>query len=402
MHALISGASVAGPVLAHFLTRSGWRVTVVERAADPRAGDGGHAVDLFGPAVDVIERMGLLDRARAERTRNDTITLLRDGREPITLATADLAAGISGRHIEIMRGTLAGMLYEATRDHADYRFGTVIDHLDGTTARLSDGTTVTADLVVGADGLHSGVRSLAFGPERDYRRFLGAYLAVYTVPDVLGTGPTVAAFTAPGLAATVYPVGPGRSRALFLARTAEEIRHDRRDDAARKKVLRWLTGDRLGPRAGKVLAHLDEADDFYLDDVSQIRMDSWTRGRVTLVGDAGYGPGPAVGGGTSLAAAGACVLAAELAGAGPGDIEGALRRYETALAGPVAHSRRIGPSILNSIVPRSRSQVWFTAQVMRALPRLPEPVRRRLTAFGGGPAAMLGGLTLPGPGTTRS
>ncbi|GIE95712.1 FAD-dependent monooxygenase [Paractinoplanes rishiriensis] len=391
MHALISGASVAGPVLAYWLNRYGWRVTVVERAADMRAGDGGHAVDLFGPAVEVIARMGLADRVRAARTRNDSITLLRPGGRPITVATADLVGGIADQHVEIMRGTLAGLLYEATRDDVDYRFGTVIERLDGTSALLSDGRTVDADLVVGADGLHSGVRELAFGPERDYRHFLGAYLAVYTVPDVLQTGPTVAAFTAPGLAATVYPtLVPGLSRALFLARTPDEIPHDRRDPAAQRKVLRQLVGTSLGPRVSAVLDHLDAADDFYLDDISQIRMDSWSRAGITLVGDAGYGPGPAVGGGTSLAAAGAYVLASELRNG----IDGALARYEAVLAEPVRHSRRIGPTILNAIVPRTAAQVWLSAQAMRLLPRLPGPVRNRVLSFGGGPAAMLDGLVL--------
>ncbi|WP_433824680.1 FAD-dependent monooxygenase [Actinoplanes sp. CA-015351] len=387
MHALISGASVAGPVLAHFLSRRGWRVTVVERAADLRAGDGGHAVDLFGPAVEVIERMGLLAEVEAARTRNDTITLLRYGKKPITVETADLAAGISARHVEIMRGTLAGLLHDRTRKDVDYRFGTVITEIHGTVAVLSDGDVISADLIVGADGLHSGVRRLAFGPEERFRHFLGAYLAVYTLPDVLGTGPTVAAFTAPGVAATVYPtLTPGLSRALFLTRTTEEIPRTR-------DAIRHLIGDRLGPQVSQVLAHLDAAGDLYFDDISQIRMDSWSRGRITLVGDAGYGPGPAVGGGTSLAASGAYVLASEIA-ASPDDVPGALRRYESTMAGPVRHSRKIGPSVLASIVPRSRAQVWVTAQVMRLLPRLPQPARAGLTSFGGGPAAMLDGLTL--------
>jgi 2-polyprenyl-6-methoxyphenol hydroxylase-like FAD-dependent oxidoreductase len=386
MHALISGASVAGPVLAFWLRRAGWQVTVVERAASMRAGDGGHAVDLFGPAVEVVERMGLLDQVQAARTANDTITLFRTrGRPPVTVRTADLVTGISGRHVEIMRGVLAGLLHDATKDEVDYRFGTVIQDLDGGAARLSDGSTVTADLVAGADGLHSGVRALAFGPEGKFRHFLGAYLAVYTLPDVLGAGPTVAAFSAPGRAATVYPTAePGRSRALFLVRTPTEVTRD-------KASFRALLGDHLP--LGKVLDHLDDAGDFYFDDISQIRMDSWSRGPVTLVGDAGYGPGPAVGGGTSLAVAGAYVLAAEL-GAGR-DVPAALARYEAALAGPVAHGRRIGPSVLSAIVPRSRAQVWLTPQVMRLLPHLPRPLRARLTSFGGGPAHMLDGLELP-------
>ncbi|MEU4164972.1 FAD-dependent monooxygenase [Actinoplanes sp. NPDC026670] len=265
----------------------------------------------------------------------------------------------------------------------------VVERLDGTTAQLSGGATVEADLVVGADGLHSGVRALAFGPERNYRRFLGAYLAVYTLPDVLGTGPTVAAFTAPGLAATVYPtLTSGLSRALFLVRTAEEF------DNRGPDLLADLVGDRLGPRVGAVLGHAAAARDFYLDDISQIRMDSWSRGAVTLAGDAGYGPGPAVGGGTSLAAAGAFVLADELRDVTVGEIPQALQRYGERLAGPVRHSRDVGPKVLDAIVPRSPAQIWATAQVMRLLPRLPAPARRRLTSFGGGATKMLDGLEL--------
>ncbi|MEV6302025.1 FAD-dependent monooxygenase [Actinoplanes sp. NPDC051861] len=384
MRALISGASIAGPVLAYWLRRHGWQVTVVERAATVRAGDGGHAVDLFGPAVEVVDRMGLGEKVRAARTRNDTITLFRTTGRPITLAAEHLAAGVSDRHVEIMRGTLAGLLHEATRDDVDYRFGTVIDHLDGTTATLSDGSTLTADLVVGADGLHSGVRRLVFGPEQRFRHFLGAYLAVYTLPDVLHTGPTVAAFTAPGRAATVYPTEtPGLSRALFLVRTPHELPHGQVRDLIRRP---------FHPHLEPVLAHLGAATDFYLDDISQIKMDSWTHGPVTLVGDAGYGPGPAVGGGTSLATAGAYVLATEL-GSGSG-LAAALARYESAMRGPVHHGHRIGPAVLNAIVPRTRAQIWLSAQAMRLLPHLPPGLRARLTSFGGGPAAMLDSLHL--------
>ncbi|WP_203903849.1 FAD-dependent monooxygenase [Virgisporangium aliadipatigenens] len=388
MHALISGASVAGPVLAHWLRRHGWRVTVVERTATARVGDGGHAVDLFGPAVDVIQRMGLLERVTAASTRNDSMSLYRPGGgKPVRLATSELVAGVADKHVEIMRGELAGIVHEATRDDVDYRFGTMISALDGTTATLSDGSTVAADLVVGADGLHSGVRSLVFGPERQYRHFLGAYLAVFSVPDIFGTAPTVTAFAAPDLAVTAYPtLVPGRTRVLVLIRSAASVDRDRAG-------LRALIGPAPDPHVARILEHLDAADDFYFDDISQIRMDTWSRGRVTLAGDAGYSPGPAVGGGTSLAVAGAFLLASHL-GTG-GDIPAALSRYEDALREPVRHAQRIGPAVLNTIVPRNGAQVWASAQVMRVLPRLPGPVRRRLTSFGGGPAAMLDGLALP-------
>ncbi|MEV6633169.1 hypothetical protein AB0M54_20715 [Actinoplanes sp. NPDC051470] len=134
-----------------------------------------------------------------------------------------------------------------------------------------------ADLVVGADGLHSGVRGLAFGPERDYRHFLGAYLAVYTLPDVLHAGPTVASFAAPGLAATVYPTATaGLGRALFLIRTPIEN--------LTPAAARDLIGDAFGPRLAPVLEHFGRAGDFYFDEIAQIRMASWSRGRGVRAG----------------------------------------------------------------------------------------------------------------------
>ncbi|MGI5180208.1 hypothetical protein ACQEVZ_28175 [Dactylosporangium sp. CA-152071] len=151
----------------------------------------------------------------------------------------------------------------------------------------------------------------------------------------------------------------------------------------------------------RLLEHLDAADDFYLDSISQIRLPSWSRGRITLAGDAGYGPGPAVGGGSSLAIVGSYVLASELAAAGDDHAPG-FAAYERAMAGAVAASRTIGPSVLGTLIPRSELQVWTTAQALRVLPRLPGFVQRKLTSFGGGPAAMLNGVRLRDPLVLRA
>jgi 2-polyprenyl-6-methoxyphenol hydroxylase-like FAD-dependent oxidoreductase len=148
----------------------------------------------------------------------------------------------------------------------------------------------------------------------------------------------------------------------------------------------------------RLLAELENADDIYLDSISTVVMDGWNRGRVTLVGDAGYSPGPAVGGGTSLAVVGAYVLASELAAASGDQLRG-LAAYEQELRPAVYQSQRIGPAVMNALIPRYRMQLWAIAQAIRLLPRLPAPVRRRLTSFGGGPAAMLDAVKLRDPST---
>jgi 2-polyprenyl-6-methoxyphenol hydroxylase-like FAD-dependent oxidoreductase len=247
------------------------------------------------------------------------------------------------------------------------------------------------DLVVGADGLHSGIRRLVFRNVPEH--FLGGYLGVFTVPYEIRPRGRMLGYSAVDRTVGVYEVGgDGRARALFMFRSADELDYDHRDSARQRQLLRTAFAG-LGWDVPRLLEALDTADDFYFDAISQIRMPSWSRGRVTLVGDAGYCPGPAVGGGTSLAVVGAHVLAAELA-ASRGDHAAGFLAYERAMAETVRQSRRIGPSVLRTLVPRTRAQVWAIPHVLRLLSWLPLPLRRALTSYGGGPAKMLDSVVL--------
>jgi 2-polyprenyl-6-methoxyphenol hydroxylase-like FAD-dependent oxidoreductase len=394
---LISGAGVAGPTLAYWLARYGFTPTVIEQTPALRAGLGGHAVDLFGPAVDVAEWMGILPKVQAARTRTDLLVFERPGKTPVVVELSRLVAGVATRHVEIMRGELVSILQQATHNDVEYRFGDAIRtlHQDG------DGVEVTFELsaprrfglVVGADGLHSGVRRLTFGDEARFRHWLGGYLGVCTLPNYLGLDGRMVIYTVPGKVAAIYPVRQtGEARAVLLFRTPEELDYDHHDLDQQRHLLRAAFAAPAW-ELPRLLAELEGASDFYFDSISQIRMPSWSAGRVTLVGDAGYCPGPAVGGGTAVAVVGAYVLAGALQAAG-GDPATALPSYERELRELVRLSRTIGPRVMKTLIPKTPRQVWLTSQAMRLVPRLPAPLRGRLLSLQRGPARALAAITL--------
>jgi 2-polyprenyl-6-methoxyphenol hydroxylase-like FAD-dependent oxidoreductase len=397
---LVSGASVAGPVLAYWLQRLGFSPTLVERTPEVRVGGGGHAVDLFGPAVTLMEWMGTLPEIEANRTRTRFISLVGPGRPAVEVPAEALAEGVSSQHIEIMRGDLAKIIYELTRENVEYIFDDSVATLQQGEAEVQvtfeRNAPRTFDLVVGADGLHSTTRRLVFGAEHQFLRFLGGYLAVFTVPNYLKLTERMVGSAAPGRTAALYPVGDGtEARVVLLWRTPTPHDYDRHDRHSERQLVRNLYDD-FGWELPRLLSELERSDDLYLDSISQVVMPTWIKGRVALVGDAGYSPGPAVGGGTSLAVIGAYMLASELAVAGGNHVEG-FAAYERALGPVVQRSRSIGPTVMRLIIPRSRAQVWTMVQAMRLLPHLPARLRQGITSFGGSAAAMLNEVRLRQP-----
>jgi 2-polyprenyl-6-methoxyphenol hydroxylase-like FAD-dependent oxidoreductase len=389
---------VAGPTLAYWLHRHGFRPTVVERTEALRRGWGGHAVDLFGPAVDVAQRMGVLPRILQARTRTEQISFVRPGSTPVDVDFTRLVAGISDRHVEIMRGELAAILHDATRHDVEYMFGEsirgIVQDEGGVEVTFDKGAARRFDLVVGADGLHSTIRRLTFGDESLFRRYIGGYLAVYTVPNDLQLQGRMLIQLTPGRLAATYPVRQtGQARAAFLFRRRREFDYDHRDFDHQRRLLQEVYAG-AGWEVPRLLAHLDDADDFYFDSISQVVMDHWSDRRITLVGDAAYSPGPAVGGGTSVAVIGAYLLADALRHSG-GDPTQAFDRYEQSMRELVARSRQVGPTVMRTLIPATRRQVWLTTRSMRLIPRLPAAVQRRLFSFQGGPATAMNSVTLP-------
>lgn len=335
---LISGGGIAGPVLAYWLSRHGFAPTVVERAPGQRPG--GQAVDIRGVALEVVERMGLLERAGRVRTRMRGMSILDpDGHEVDRSTEATFSSGrLDSEDMEVLREDLVRMVYEHTRAGVEYLFGDTITALHedadedahegeaGVRVDFARGPSRTFDLVVGADGLHSTVRRLAFGPEERFAHHLGSYLSVFSADNFLALEDWQMWLRDGDRGFGIMPVRDNTElRIAFGFESAPLAAHLRGGGALRQLVvdklasLRW-EGTRLAEAARK-------APDFYCDAMAQIRMHQWSRGRVILLGDAGYCPSPLSGQGTSLALVGAHVLADCLAQA-PGDHRTAYARYE--------------------------------------------------------------------------
>jgi len=378
MRILVSGASIAGPVLAYWLTRRGFDVTVVERAPTLRK-TGGHAVDLFRPAMEISEKMGVLPRIEALTTGTDRLTMYREGRPRPTVVDLTKLTGVaSDRHVEIMRDDLSEIYYDAARDDAEYLFGdsiTAIEH-DGEVT-FEHAPARRFDVVVGADGLHSNVRRLVFGEEAALTRFLGGYLAVVSAPKALAHHNEMVGHLGVGRLAAVYTADHlDDARVVFMFRSKEELDYDHHDPLRQKELLRDAFAA-MHPQVDGWLDELDRTPAFYFDSITQLRMDRWSRRRVTLVGDAGYCPGPAVGGSTSLAVLGAYVLAGELARAG-GDQLRAFAAYELQMREPVHLSRSFARGVAKTIIPGSRAGVWALTRGVRLVSLLPGSLSRGL------------------------
>jgi 2-polyprenyl-6-methoxyphenol hydroxylase-like FAD-dependent oxidoreductase len=314
---LVSGASIAGPALAHWLHRQGAEVTVVEQT--PGLRPGGQAVDARGVAKEVIRRMGLDAAVRAACTDTaGAYTVDADGTVLETFRAEDNDGDGYISEIEILRGDFAQVLYDDTRDSVEYIFGDRIAELaqdaDGVEVRFASGERRHFELVIGADGLHSALRAMVFGPREHFVRHLGLVLAYYSVPNNFGLDRWLIDYKEAGRSAGLRPIRDASRAIAMMSFPAPDFDIDYRDVEAQKRLLReqmagfgWLT-----PR---ILEHLDDTPDFYLDQVAQVVMDGWSRGRVGLLGDAAYSASPMSGGGTGLALVGAYLLAGELAAA---------------------------------------------------------------------------------------
>ncbi|MFI9383907.1 FAD-dependent monooxygenase [Kutzneria sp. NPDC052558] len=366
---LVSGASIAGPALAYWLREHGYTVTVVERSPEPRTG--GYKIDVRGRAMEVLDRMGIADEVRLHHTdMRGGAFLDRRGRTVVEM-DADTVGFREPTDVEVLRGDLARILLGAT-EGVEYRYGDSITSLTedehGVAVTFERSLPRRFDLVIGADGLHSVVRALAFGPEERFLRSLGHHIAIFSVPNLLGLDRWETIQGEKGRSLNVYSTRQDTAAKASFLFVSPESAYERRDTARQQQILAEVFAPH-GWIAPQLLDAMPAAPDFYFDSLSVVEMESWSAGRVALVGDAAYCPSPASGQGTSLALVGAYVLAGELAAAG-GDHKAAFAAYEQRMRHFVTVNQKLSSNI-KRMVSGSRLTLWLTTLMMRLMPYLP-------------------------------
>jgi len=364
---LISGASVAGPALAFWLHRFGFQPTIVERA--PAIRPGGYAIDFRGASLHVLERMGLLPEVQRKQTRIGAITIVdRNNRK-----VASMPDGFTSGELEVLRGDLAAIFYEATRSTTEYIFDDSITAIEesagGTEVLFERGNRRRFDLVVGADGLHSNVRSIVFGKEASFVRYLGYYVSIFTIPNYLNLENAGLYYNTLGKKVGIFSGGDRKEAKASFFFATEPLDHMRRDSRQQKIILRQHF-QREGWELPRLLEWMENTPDFYFDSVSQVKMDRWSAGRSVLVGDAAWCASPLSGMGTGMAVVGAYVLAGELADA-DGDYQVAFKNYESLMRTFVEKCQGIADGGTDWFVPRTRFRLWLSTQMWKILPYTP-------------------------------
>jgi 2-polyprenyl-6-methoxyphenol hydroxylase-like FAD-dependent oxidoreductase len=328
---LISGASFAGLSAAYWMNRSGYKVTIVEVAAGLRKG--GTPVDIRENTVDIVKRMGIYEQIRSNRLHMEKIEF--KNADDITERSRVLGNETdetNSEEFEIERDVLLNILFNTIKNDVEFIFGDSVTALNETAddmqVTFKNGPKRAFDLVFGCDGLHSGVRKIWFGHEAEYLHFLQVYFSITIVNKLLIKQNTSQMFNVPGKTVMLNAYN-NKTDIVLCFFSEEEIPYNYRDEEQQRKIIfDQFTGGSW--RTPELLEEVRNSETFYFDKLCQIRMPSWTKGRVALVGDAGYCASPAAGMGGSLAIHGAAALA-DAFQKHEGDFEAAFLDYNQSL-----------------------------------------------------------------------
>lgn len=372
MKIAINGAGIAGPALAYWLHRAGHEPTLIEKA--PQFRTGGYVVDFWGVGYTIAERMGILPQVLATGYSFKELRLLdQHGRKVGGFSTDVFHRLTNQRFTSLPRGDLAEIIYRTVENSVESLFGNSIagieENPDGVRVNFDHGPARDFHLVIGADGLHSRVRKLAFGPENQFEKQLGYRVATFEVAGYRPRDELIyVGEAAPGRQFARIALRGDRTTFLFVFRAELIQGSDPCNLEETRALLRSLFGN-MGWESPHILKAMEEVDDIYFDRVSQIRMNTWSKGRILLIGDAASAVSFLAGEGTGLAMTEAYVLVGELHRAG-NDYRAAFTNYENRLRPLLLSKQKAAEKFANSFVPKTLFGIWFRNQVTRLM-RLP-------------------------------
>lgn len=381
MRIAISGAGIAGPTLAFWLGRSGHQVTLIEKAPTLRAG--GYVIDFWGAGYRIAERMGLGPQLQtAGYAVRDVRLVDRGGHRVGGFSTAGIRRMAGGRFTSLPRGDLAAMIYGTLPDDVERLFGESVAAIEqrdaGVEVGFDSGLSREFELLIGAGGLHSPVRRLVFGPQAGFERDLGYRVAAFEARGYRPRDELVyVSYGIPGRMAGRFAMRDDRTMFLFIF-TADQVSDA---DPCGTDEIRRVLGEVFGGagwECARILQEIQNCDDIYFDRVSQITMNSWSDGRVMLIGDAAAAVSLLAGEGTGLAMLEAYVLAGEFNRAGSNYRE-AFREQQRLLRPYIAGKQRSAQRFAAAFAPRTSRGVWARNKLssLLSLPYVGEMLARQ-------------------------
>ncbi len=371
MKVLISGAGIAGPTLAYWLAHYGFEPTIVE--VTPRLRTGGYIIDFWGAGYDIAERMGLLPEIISKGYKVQELRVVGPNGDRVAGFPVDTFSQLThDRYITIARSELAASIFGKIENNVETIFGDSIDRIEqnseGIRVTLCSGVVREFDLLVGADGLHSRVRELAFGPESNFEKYLGYKVAAFQAEGYSPRDELVyVLYTQVGQQVGRFTMHD--SRTLFLFTFADNDVHVPEGVADQKALVRKRF-ENSGWECPRILNALESSGDFYFDRVSQIHMNPqqglWTRGRVTLLGDAASCVSLLAGQGSALAMIAAYILAGELHRCN-GDYATAFQRYQDRFGPFVLKKQKTALRFAGSFAPKSSFSLFLRNQIFNLM-----------------------------------
>jgi 2-polyprenyl-6-methoxyphenol hydroxylase-like FAD-dependent oxidoreductase len=401
LNVLIVGAGVCGPAIAMLLQRSNpqHNITIVERSSTLRST--GQQIDLKNQAPYILRKMGLLDEIKALCVNETGLEVVDSAGKQIAYfgaaASGERRIGLTSEH-EIMRGDIVQALYDASikqntelkvgpGQEINYIFGKTITSLDqsaqGVDVTFSDGREHLYDLIIGADGQYSRTRRLAFGQEISDASFksLGVHAAYFSIPRIDGEGTLARGHLAPGrkMIYTRTSDRPVTGALLFTMQETPRLKASYKESVENQREAFVEVFKDMDWQTDRFISGLKNSDDFYANELGQIKMDRLSTGRVVLLGDSGYCPSPFTGLGTNLCLVGAYVLAGELARQG-NDVKGALKSYEEKMRPFIDECQQFSSRTMEFLFPSSRLGIWAMHNLIWAVSKVaglfPQPQRR--------------------------